>query len=160
MNHSSSPVEGTPSVVLGLLAAAGAERFPGATWPIEAALEQLELKVEPDSTLGRTLGRWPKRRSTIGTRFANVAELLRDLARNGAIVPDLDLPGYAVTHAWRQAHIPLLHVLTPKERTALETVGQRVVARVTRLSKRPATAGSSKSRTTTSSTTRHQALTR
>jgi hypothetical protein len=144
MIHILNPIEISPSTLLGLLCASGANRLPARSWPVEAALHHVRATAPRDGSVGRALTRWPLERSTEGPRLAGLASVIRELAATGALVPSGSgwEAGYLVSEEWRDSHSPLLASLPSADRRALAQAAHRLTARVRTFSNKAAVAGS------------------
>ncbi len=149
--------------VLGLLiAAARLESVPASAWPVEAALEQLGIRLTSHGALSRAVARWQEPGDAVRSRFPGLSETLRGLVGAGHLRPTGrgSHAALVVSSSWQRLHEDLMAALTPEERTVLIRVAQRLVALATTASNRLSITAPCNSGEMASSVTRRQALIR
>lgn len=136
--------------IIGLVwAAAGALRVPARAWPLQIALEVLEIEAPPGGRLARAMDLWPTSVTSHGRCRTNVERTLRALARNRALSTEgrgWDA-GYRPTPDWLEYGRIALTSLTTGERAAVGLAAQRMVASLTTWSKKSRTDLSARSAT-------------
>jgi hypothetical protein len=133
----------TRETLVGLLCAAGRlERLPAQQWPVDGALQYLERDVPLDSTVGRTLAKWPRLKNDPSFRYGELPVLARRLVSLGLLTPEgaRSEAVFRIDASWATKNEALLTRLPGREQRPLRRAGQRLVAMATMASKKPVAA--------------------
>ena len=124
--------------VLGVIwAAAGRVRVPVRCFPMQVALDVLDQSSPPDGRLRRALASWPRSVTSRGLIHVGVDQFLVGQYRSGFLSVEGQgwEVGYRPTESWlERCHVTLLS-LNGRERVAVHSSAQRLVACVTTWSK-------------------------